>query len=178
MRAVSEIISEALTYGFSHAAQLNTDALIFRPEVREMCAADRCRSYGRSHCCPPACGTLEEAAKRAGRYTTGVLLQTVGTLEDSFDIEAMTETGERHKRCFADFVAQLRSEFPQLLPMGAGACTLCRQCAYPEPCRHPDEAVTSMEAYGLWVSDVCERSGLAYNYGELTVAYTSCILLY
>ena len=33
-----------------------------------------------------------------------------------------------------------------------------------------------MEAYGLFVSDMCMRSGLAYNYGPRTMTYTSCVL--
>ena len=32
-----------------------------------------------------------------------------------------------------------------------------------------------MEAYGLFVSDVCVRSNLAYNYGPRTLTYT-CLL--
>jgi len=36
--------------------------------------------------------------------------------------------------------------------------------------------ISAMEAYGLLVSDVCVRSGLAYNYGPGTMTYTSCIL--
>ena len=33
-----------------------------------------------------------------------------------------------------------------------------------------------MEAYGLFVSDICTRSGLNYNYGPNTLTYTSCVL--
>ena len=44
------------------------------------------------------------------------------------------------------------------------------------PCRYPTKRLSSMEAYGLLVSDVCTRSGLAYNYGARTMTYTSCVL--
>ena len=30
--------------------------------------------------------------------------------------------------------------------------------------------------YGLFVSDVCVRSNLAYNYGPRTLTYTACVL--
>jgi hypothetical protein len=33
-----------------------------------------------------------------------------------------------------------------------------------------------MEACGLWVSELCRRSGLDYNYGTNTITYTACIL--
>ena len=60
-----ELLSMAEEVGFSHAGELNRAALEFLPQVREMCAADRCHNYGRCWTCPPACGTLEEAARRA-----------------------------------------------------------------------------------------------------------------
>lgn len=65
-----ELLSLAEEVGFSHAGELNRRAGVL-PQVREMCAADRCHNYGRCWTCPPACGTLEEAARRAGRYLPG-----------------------------------------------------------------------------------------------------------
>ena len=67
--------------------------------------------------------------------------------------------------------------FPGCLPLTAGSCTLCARCTYPDrPCRYPTKRLSSMEAYGLFVSDICTRSGLAYNYGPRTMTYTSCVL--
>jgi hypothetical protein len=37
--------------------------------------------------------------------------------------------------------------------------------------------VTSMEAYGMVVNEICKANGLAYNYGPERMAYTSCFLL-
>lgn len=63
------------------------------------------------------------------------------------------------------------------LPLSAGPCLVCRRCTCPDrPCRYPSRRISAMEAYGLLVSDVCVRSGLAYNYGPGTMTYTSCIL--
>lgn len=33
-----------------------------------------------------------------------------------------------------------------------------------------------MEAYGLFVSDVCVLSNLDYNYDPCTLTYTACVL--
>ena len=79
-------------FGFEEAGALNVEALEFMPEVRQMCAADRCRSYNRNWSCPPGCGTLEEIAARVAGYTSGILVQSVGQLEDEFDVETMMET--------------------------------------------------------------------------------------
>jgi predicted metal-binding protein len=172
------LVREALDTGFSHASELNTEALVFMPEVREMCNANSCGQYGKNWRCPPACGSLEEISAHAQQYSYGMLVQTVGKMEDDFDYPTIEATGRKHKANFARLVRELRARYDDMLPMGAGACDVCETCTYPdEPCRHPDEAITSMEAHGLWVSKVCELSGAAYNYGPQTIAYTSCYLL-
>ena len=79
----------ALSCGFSCAAELDPTLLVFREEVREMCSADRCGSYGRNWCCPPACPDLPEMRRRMKAYDNGVLLQTVAELEDDFDYITM-----------------------------------------------------------------------------------------
>ena len=168
----------ALEQGFDQVGPLDPLSLEFLPEVREMCAADRCRSYNKTWTCPPACGTLEEISDRCRAYAQGLLLQSTGTLEDDFDIEGMQELEQRHRRSFYGFVRQAMALCPNALPMGMGSCTLCQDCTWPQggPCRHPDLAFPSMEAYGLFVSRVCERAGMKYYYGPHTMTYTSCIL--
>ena len=173
----TDYITLALEVGFTYAAPLSLDALVFRPEVREMCAADRCRNYGRSWSCPPAAGSLEAITERAARYRRGIIVQTSGELKDDFDIAAIRDISIRHGRLFDTLVRQIRFFYPECLPMGAGACTACRTCTYPDrPCRHPERRYISMEAYGLLVSDVAESSGLHYNYGDNKMTFTSCIL--
>ena len=176
--SMDELIQEALTFGFYQAGALNTAALVFMPEVREMCSADRCRQYGKNWRCPPGCGSIEEAAERASKYSRGVLVLTIGKMENDFDYEAMQATDEKHKNNFAGLVEKLRSRYPDILPMGAGTCTLCKTCTYPDdPCRFPDKSISSMEAYGLLVSKVCELSGIPYYNGRQTITYISCYLL-
>ncbi|MBR4393923.1 MAG: DUF2284 domain-containing protein [Oscillospiraceae bacterium] len=164
--------------GFSHAGALDAASLKALPEVRDMCAADRCRRYGRSWSCPPACGSLEACAARLASYHSGILVQTTVTLEDQFDMEGIRRTQERHKEMFHTLARQSRALYPDCLPLTAGTCTLCKSCTYPDrPCRYPTKRLSSMEAYGLLVSDVCKESGLPYYYGPGTLTFTSCILL-
>ena len=174
---MEQILELAGQLGFSHKAALNVLALEFRQEVRDMCAADRCMSYGRNWSCPPACGTPEVCAQKLGAYSKGVLVQTTGEMEDDFDAGAIERTYLGHKAAFDALARQTRSLHPDCLPLTAGACTLCKKCTCPDrPCRFPGKRLSSMEAYGLLVSDVCLKSGLEYNYGPKTITYTSCIL--
>lgn len=175
----AQIAAEAVQRGgFTHAAALAVETLCFMPEVREMCEVNRCGKFGTCWTCPPGCGTLEEIARRASAFEHGVLVQTVGTLEDDFDYEGIEAAGKRHDDAFAAFGTALVGRFGRILPMGMGSCGLCAECTYPDaPCRFPDRAFPSMEAYGLLVNDVCVKNDLGYYYGPRTIAYTSCYLL-
>ena len=64
------------------------------------------------------------------------------------------------------------------LHLGAGGCGLCEKCAKLDdlPCRYPKEALASLEAYGVFVSETAKHAGLQYINGANTVTYFGIIL--
>ena len=163
--------------GFTHSSPLDVSKLEFLQNVRDMCNANRCDQFGRSWSCPPACASLDEMRERVKSYSGGLLVQTVGEIEDSYDWEGIMETGARQKTNFARLWNALEKEYGSVLAMGTGSCKLCESCTYPDaPCRFPDRKEVSMEACGLFVSKVCADNDLAYNYGPNKVSFTSCFL--
>lgn len=118
--------------GFFKVEELNIDKIKLLPEVRQMCRTDKCHMYGRNWSCPPACGTLEECAADISDYKKGIIVQTKGELEDEFDGEGMMETEALHKEHFVKMHDQLKKFFPKLLSLGAGCCTRCAKCSYPD----------------------------------------------
>ena len=172
-----ELMDLALAAGFTHASVADAAALKPLQEVRDMCAVNSCHKYDSCWSCPPACGDLETCAAKMAQYRTVLMVQVVGQLEDSLDIETMQELQQQQKEAFQKLLPQMRARFPEVLPLGAGCCTVCKECTYPDaPCRFPDKALSSMEAYGLLVSQACTDCGLRYNYGPNTMAYTGCFL--
>lgn len=174
----NKITELAKAQGFSQAALLDCRTIELKPEVRQMCEANTCHMYGKCWSCPPGCGSLETCREKIAGYRYGVLVQTTGQLEDDLDGETMMETEALHKEHFYAFERVLRKQYPDMLAIGAGCCTKCAECTYPdEPCRFPKEAFSSMEAYGMVVTQICQANGLAYYYGPCTITYTSCYLL-
>lgn len=173
----SEIIALALEAGFTAAVPMDVTKLEFMPPVREMCAADKCLAYNKSWSCPPACGTLEELREKCSKYKNGLLVQTMYSMEDEYDIEKMFGAESGHAANFNKLTKTLAKIGLDMLPMGAGSCRLCESCTYPDrPCRFPDLVFPSMEACGLLVSKVCSDNNLPYYYGANTIAYCSCYL--
>ena len=175
---LKELNQIAQDCGFSHMGDLPLDKLELRQEVRDMCLTNSCGQYGKRWSCPPGCGSLDELRAQLGTYHRGILVQTVGQLEDEFDVESMLGTEAAHKENLLRMRQVLGSHYPRLLTIGAGCCTVCARCTYPEqPCRFPERQIVSMEAYGMLVLEVCKQSGMGYYYGEDKIAYTSCFLL-
>jgi hypothetical protein len=53
-------------------------------------------------------------------------------MEDDFDYDTIQATGEKHKDNFAALVKKLKTRYADMLPMGAGTCTLCESCTFPD----------------------------------------------
>ena len=174
---MEKFLEMARAQGFETVAPLDVSTLKFLPEVRDMCAADRCQSYNRSWSCPPACGSLEEISEKCRAYTGGIIVQTVGKREDEFDFESIVEVNELNKKRFNALARAYSDAEIDNYAMGSGACQLCEKCTYPDDkCRFPDRMHSSMEASGLFVSQVCKDNGVKYYYGPDAICFVGCFL--
>lgn len=173
---INVLYQKALEFGFDEVKELDIKTLKPMDMVRNMCASDKCHAYGKNWTCPPECGTLEQCHAQMQSYQKGLLLQTVGHLKKLIDGRTMSEAEKRHLQNFYSFAEFVRELYPDALCLGAGGCRICRKCAYPDPCRFPEKACSSMEGYGLFVTQVCKDNGLPYYHGEKTITYTACVL--
>ncbi len=117
---------------------------------------------------------------RARQFSHGLVIQTVWPLEDEFDFDGMMAAKDKHAALFRRSVDVVESLLPagKRLALSAGPCDVCASCAYlaKEPCRSPDRAMSSLEAYGIDVAALIARAGLSYSNGSRTVSYVGLIL--
>lgn len=173
-----ELVALAEEIGFNAWAPLDVSTIELKQEVRDMCAVNTCGKYGTSWGGPPGCGTLEECGARLHQFSRGILVQTIGEIEDAMDFEGMMDAAANHGTNFTRMHDALREKGCKVLAIGAGCCAICEKCTYPDaPCRFPDRQVASMEAYGMLVMEVCKANGLKYYYGADKIAYTGCYLV-
>ena len=144
----------------------------FEREFRNMCASNACGMYGRSWMCPPCVGEIEDLIAQAKTYRWAMVYQTVNDLEDSYDIEGMLEAGKQMNR-LTERIRENLDFGPDALTLGAGGCRICPVCAKVknEPCRFPEKAISSLEAYGVNVSRLAELADMKYINGQDTVTY-------
>lgn len=169
----------AIALGASAAATVPVCAITFDASLRTACKQNLCGHYGKNWMCPPHVGDINLLIERARGYTHGLVFQSIGTYEDSFDFEGMQAAGHAHnvltRRIGKAILPQLSA--PGLL-LGAGGCSVCPECAIREnlPCRLPDEAFASLESYGIFVAQLAKLGGMAYMNGVNTVTFFGMLL--
>ena len=173
-----KLIQAALDCGASKAAVIEQKDIVPNAEFRGMCEQNRCGAYGKCYMCPPDVGPIGELMARVRGYEKGLLYQTISPLEDSFDIEGMGEAKKAFTQVSQRLLDALRPVLgDQALHLTGGGCGLCKTCAKAtnEPCRHPELAMSSLEAYGIAVSELAKTCGMKYINGADTVTYFGCL---
>ena len=174
-----QICAEAIRLGAYKSEVINADDIVLDRVFRDMCERNACGMYGRCHTCPPHVGDIDTLMNEVRKYDLALVFQTVTELEDSFDFEGMIDA----KKAVLKVSCGMRQLFEQLnikdvLHLSAGGCGICEVCAKAddEPCRHPNLALSSLEAYGINVSKLASAAGMKYINGQNTVTYFGAVL--
>ena len=177
--ALLEHLTEtARSLGATRAAVISASEVKTDLMFRDMCAANACGMYGKCWTCPPDIGEAETLIAELSGYDYVLVYQYIGTLEDSYDFEGMTDA----KRVHGTISKALRTAIDapairKILHLGAGGCGVCTVCAKREgkPCRAPSLAMSSLEAYCIHVSELAKSAGMRYINGENTVTYFGAV---
>ena len=173
-----QLIELAMQAGATKAEIISVDQIITSAEFREACRQNLCGQWGRCWMCPPDAGDIGELMAKVRQYSHAVWYQTVGELEDSFDVEGMVEAKKKHFRCTYTLEDAAKKLVGDHLHLTCGACGLCERCARrdDQPCRFPEKALSSLEAYGIDVYQTTRSTGLKYINGQDTVTYFGALL--
>jgi predicted metal-binding protein len=134
-----------------------------------------CGNYGKSWTCPPAIDSIEKLQSRLSVFDHCSIFTKVYSLENSFDWQGMMTGVRDFQSRIQTLKKQIQNKVSQssFLFLGAGACQSCHICTYPQekPCRNPEDALFSIESFGIDAVKMMRDSGLKYNNGPNTVTY-------
>ena len=173
------LIQLAIDCGATKATIITQEQIVTSAAFRDICAGNGCGMYGKCWMCPPDAGEIETLMAQIRTYSYGLWYQTVRDLEDSFDFEGMSEAGRLHVLVSQNIQERIKKESPtDFLHLSCGGCRLCQRCAKldGEPCRMPDKALSSLEAYGIDVYQTTKDTDLKYINGPDTVTYFGIVL--
>ena len=93
----------------------------------------------------------------------------------------MYEAATKHNNLLQGVMAKYNAESLgcKVLHLGAGGCHVCERCAKmdDQPCRFPEKAVSSLETYGVNVSELAKSAGMKYINGQDTVTYFAAMFI-
>ncbi len=166
----------AFKAAFVPVSEIKTDVAF-----RAMCESNACGKYGKCYTCPPDAGDINELINSLKAFSRVLVYQTVSELEDSFDIEGMYDAGRRHNQLLQSLM-ELYNEKTlgcKVMHLGAGGCQACERCGKLDgiPCRFPEKAVSSLETYGINVSELAKKGGMKYINGQGTVTYFGALFI-
>ena len=106
-----DYIKEAKKLGFSNAAIMDTQKLVFKPEYRKFCEENQCGCYNVNPACPPECGTVESMKQRVFAYEKALILQTIQNKDmdskimesGNTDLLIMSAGPYRHHSCMSAY---------------------------------------------------------------------------
>ena len=155
------LVRLALENGATKAQAIPQSKIVTNKSFWDICAGNGCGRFGKYWNCPPAIGEPDALIEKLHTYDFAVLYQTIGEIEDSFDIEG---------------TQQMAGE--TFLHLANGGCDLCARCGKLDniPCRFPDKVLAPMEGYCIDVYRTAKGTDLKYINGENTVTYFGIML--
>jgi predicted metal-binding protein len=162
-------------HGISAILPFPVEKIIVKNWVNMKCRYG-CSKYGTSWCCPPATPEPEKARAILSEYTTALLLTGHRQCADFYLDNCRKRTGM--VRYWKGIISTERLLFLEgyykAFALVSGVCSLCKKCAYPDPCRFPQEKRPMIESFSIDVigtlrnlgatSHVAVSTGEAFNY--------------
>ncbi len=151
-----ELVKLALDLGFSDAALMDTEDLVFLPNFRTLCEENMCGKYGVNYACPPDCGTVEEMRRKVLHWRQALVMQTMWDIADPLDNGEIKPAKAQHNKMTRQLIDRAGG---QGLMIGVSGCSLCDPCAITtgEPCRFPELQYSCMSAYCIFVNKMAEH---------------------
>lgn len=156
---------------------LSPSELTFKEEVRQICRQE-CPMYGRSWSCPPAVGTVEECKNRCLSYDGAFLFTTLAEVSDVSNLEETLQTRFAHEKITRTIGQYFTEAGAQIQLLSSESCAVCESCAYCEgkKCRHPEKMIPCIESYGILVTALAEKYGIAFLDSPTSVLWFGLIL--
>lgn len=144
--------------------------------VRAECQKNKCGYYKKNWACPPGVGSLEDCIKACKAYDRAMIFTGKYPLRREIDFKSMMKGAKLFKESCEELKTLLQDRLDSFLIFTAGACHICPQCSYPDPCKFPNRLIPSLESMGINVSELVRKAGVSYAEEALSIIYIGLVL--
>lgn len=154
-----------------------TEELTFSQRIRWICEHE-CPMYGKSWACPPGVGSVEECRAKCLSYPRGLCVSTIVEVPDIADVARCLDTRPEHEEITDQIADLLREAGAEVYVLSTESCAVCGRCAIADgkPCRRPERMHPCVESQGIVLSELAEKHGIAFQYGDNVVTWFSLLL--
>jgi predicted metal-binding protein len=135
-------------YGLESILPFKVDNIVVAQWVNLKCRYG-CSQYKANWSCPPATPNLAEARTILSEYSNALLLVGSQNRNDFYKDSNRNRTDQ--VKYWKGSVSLERMLFlkgyDKAISLVSGACSLCKKCAYPDPCRFPMEKRPTIESF-------------------------------
>lgn len=167
--------SKILSLGASRVEQVLVKDIVFSPELRQRCKANKCGNYGKNWTCPPHVEEIHTLIQDLKVYKTALIFQCVYSLDNMDTVQAKNN----YRKFFNKVVHIFSATEPQAKLLSVAGCHICEQCGAitNKPCQFPSIAYSSLEAYGIKVSELARISNMNLKNGDNSITYFGAVFL-
>lgn len=176
MEELNMFKSKIISLGANRVEAVLVKDIIFSPELRKRCESNKCGSYGKNWTCPPHVEEIYTLINELKMYKSALVFQRVYSLD-----EMDTNTAKDSFRKMTNKIVHIFSSTtnPQAKLLSVGGCHICEECGAMKnlPCHFPSIAYSSLEAYGIKISELARVSGMNLNNGDNTITMFGTVFI-
>jgi predicted metal-binding protein len=161
---LQELLEKGREYGLTQVLPFNTEEIVVAEWVHLKCRYG-CKQYSTNWCCPPATPSPDKVRSVLDEYRQAILLVGKKSITDFYLNNQKKRTDQVH--CWKGTITLERMLFLKgyykAFSLVGECCALCKECAYPETCRFPQEKRPSVESFSIDVIGTLNNLGTSTN---------------
>ena len=147
--------------------RINRENIKYYSESFKMCEANACGCFKTNWACSAEAAGQRKLYERVKAYKKAAVFIYKYKLADNYDWTSMKLALENFGKLCRTIQDELKKSGINSLVLGAGACSLCGTCTYPEkPCRHPELLIYPLEAAGIYAYSLLDGTNNKTPGGE------------
>jgi predicted metal-binding protein len=166
---LKKLLQKGKEYGLTKVLSFKTDKIVVAEWVHLKCRYG-CKQYSTNWCCPPATPSPEKVRSVLNEYSQALLLVGSKKSTDFYLNNRKKRTDQVH--CWKGTISLERMLFLKgyykAFSLVGECCALCKECAYPEVCRFPQEKRPSVESFSIDVIGTLNNLGTSANVATRT----------